>query len=293
MKKAFFILLLLSDAAFAQERKISLLQTVTEIPQTTLSTLEVSFSKESLPYWGAVLSSTALLYHYDEQLLDGAQDDGRKFGIGNEDNTKAFIRAGGQDLLRLPTDMGSFLYFLGDGWMHGGIAAGFLAAGHFGDNNYHWNTGAMIFHGMFVSTILNQTLKRSFGRESPFVKTKERGAWKMFPSFNEYNTNTARYDAMPSGHVMTTALTFTILGERYPKHSTAIYSTGAVWAGALMWQMMNNGVHWASDYPLGIAMGIVTGKMATKLAQRKEKANEFSQWIIYPAPSGLFGLKTF
>ena len=34
--------------------------------------------------------------------------------------------------------------------------------------------------------------------------------------------------------------------------------------GLLGYSMLNNGVHWASDYPLGIALGYAFGKLAVR-----------------------------
>lgn len=271
------------------EEELSLLKTVTAIPATSKEALKTSFSKDSLPYWGVILGSTGLLYHYDEDIYREGQKGGRRLGIGNEDNTKPVISFGGQDLLRLPSDTGSALYFLGDGWMHTGIATGFITYGKTAENARAYNTGVMILHGMFTSTIFNQTLKRSFGRESPEVSTSKRGSWNLFPSFNDYNSKTASYDAMPSGHIMTATMTFTILSERYPEYRSFIYPLGGLWITALGFQMVNNGVHWASDYPLGIAMGYVFGKASVKiLSEKKEETKESREtsWMILPSVNG-------
>ncbi len=266
------------------------------MPETSIYTLKTSFSKEAIPGWSTVIASTALLYHYDEKLYQGSEQLGRDLGIGNRDNTKPVVSMSGQDLLRLPSDTGSALYFLGDGWMHFTIAGSIMGYGYAKDRTYEVNTGMILVHGILVSTIFNQTLKRSFGRESPNVKTQERGAWRPFPSFNEYNSKTAEHDAMPSGHVMTATLTFTILAERYPDQKVPIYTVGGVWISALMFEMMNNGVHWASDYPLGIAMGWVIGKASTKIvAEKKEDVKKTeTSWNFLPfnKSSGL-GLMAF
>ncbi len=296
MKILFLIFVLfISLTTYAEEEKLRFSQVFTEMPATSLKTLKKSFSKEALPAWGAIAGSTGVLIYYDEQLYADAKKRGRDWGIGNEDNTKAVFSLGQYELLRLPTDTGSFLYFLGDGWTHAGIAGGFMAAGHLSDNNYNFNTGVMLFHGMFVSTVFNQTLKRSFGRESPNVSTHERGNWKPFPSFKEYNTRTGSYDAMPSGHVMTATLTFTILAERYPQYAKVIYPVAGVWVTALGFQMTNNGVHWASDYPLGIAMGYVIGKMSAQIGKDESKTKEDLKtgWMILPTFNGILATKSF
>lgn len=288
-----FVTLFLSQNAFAEE-KLKFKEVITEIPATSKSFLKKSFSKKSLPYWGVILGTTGVLYHYDEEIYSDLQHRGRDWGIGNQDNTKSVLSISGQEILRLPSDTGSFMYFLGDGWMHASIGAGFVTSGNLMENNHSFNTGIMIWHGMVVSTIFNQALKRSFGRESPEVSTSKRGSWNLFPRFNDYNSKTASYDAMPSGHVMTATLTFTILSERYPEYRKYIYSVYGLWAGALMFQMVNNGVHWASDYPLGIAMGYVIGKEAAQLGQLpSETQEEKTTWHMVPTLNGIVVARRF
>ena len=298
----FSLLFICLQPALAQEgteKRLRLLDIFTKIPQTSKLTFKNAFSKEAVPGWAVILGSTALLYNYDEQLYRYSQKMGRDSGIGNQDNTKPFISAFGHELIRLPTDTGSAMYFLGDGWMHFAIAGSVMSYGYAKDRTYEVNTGIMLVHGMFVSTIFNQTLKRSFGRESPEVKTSERGSWNLFPSFNDYNSKTASYDAMPSGHVMTATLTFTILAERYPEYKVPLYSVGGVWISALMFQMMNNGVHWASDYPVGIAMGWVIGKASTKIVGDSEDdpVKKEISWSVLPMSSknmtGIMAIKRF
>ncbi len=293
MKTIFLFLFFFSLPSWAEE-KLALKLVVTGVPQTSKKFLSESFSKEALPYWGVILGSTALLYHYDEEIYHDLQRQGRNLGIGNGDETRSVLSISGHEIVRAPSDTGSFMYFLGDGWMHAGIGAGFVATGQFGDDNYAYNTGLMIWHGMVVSTIFNQALKRSFGRESPEVSTSKRGSWTLFPNVNDYNSKTASYDAMPSGHVMTATLTFTILAERYPDSAKFIYPAYGVWATALMFQMVNNGVHWASDYPLGIAMGYVIGKQAAQLGKSEGgETGEKTSWTVYPTPRGVVAARVF
>lgn len=281
--------IVVSDTNPYGEEKIPLLDALTEIPATSLRGLEMSFSKKSIPWWAGVIGSTLILLNNDEVILENWQREGRAAGWGNEDKTRAVLSAGEIDILRLPTDFSSFMYFLGDGWMHGGIAAGFLLNGHYNDNVRAYNTGVRIAHGMAVSTIFNQILKRSFGRESPYVKTEPFGKWSPFPSLAEYQARTAKYDAMPSGHVMTATLVFTIINDAYPEYSNYVIPLEVLWISALSYQMVNNGVHWASDYPLGIAMGYVFGKASSEMGKKKAtntvrnaNAPPESSWMILP-----------
>ena len=258
---------------------------VSEIPATSLSTLKTSFAADSLPAWAVIVSSTALLYHYDEDIYSGAKADGRRWNLGNEDRTRTVYSAFGYDILRLPSDTGSGLYFLGDGWVHIGAAVGFFLDGYFSDNIRPYNTGLELAHGIVVSTLFNQALKRSTGRQDPSRSTTPRGAWRPFPSIQEYQKNTAAYDAFPSGHIMTATLTFTVIENNYPEYKYILIPLEGVWLTALGFQMVNNGVHWASDYPLGIAMGYVIGKAAVHM---DEKSYDISAkdtgggWTFFP-----------
>jgi hypothetical protein len=274
------------DAASNDQTKsefIDYKKVITEIPKTSWMSLQRSFSRESIPDWAAIIGSTAILYHNDEVILKDVQRSGRDLGVGNDDNTKSILSLGDIDIIRLPTDAGSFMYFLGDGWMHGSIAAGFLANGYFNHNSRAFNTGLQLGHGMIVSTMFNQFLKRSFGRESPYVKSEPYGRWSPYPSVPEYQQHTSRYDGMPSGHVMTTTMVFTIINENYPEYSYFIVPLGVTWTSVLAWEMVNNGVHWAADYPLGIAMGFVFGHAATRLGKTEEEQKKDPRnWTIMP-----------
>lgn len=292
MKIKFIFLFLniffLSFHALAEER-IKYSEVITEIPTTSMLGLKKSFSKEAVPWWAGIITSTLILVNNDEVILRDIQKQGRDLGLGNEDKTRAVISVGEIDLLRLPTDTGSFLYFLGDGWMNFAIAGGFLYNGIENNNTRAFNTSLRIAHGMATSTIFNQLLKRSFGRESPYVRTEYGGKWRPFPSVATYQEKTAQYDAMPSGHVMTSTLVWVIMNDSYPEYSDYLVPAGTIWVSLLGWQMVNNGVHWAADYPLGIGMGYVFAKASMQLGQTQQKQelstdqkNSFFQWMITP-----------
>jgi membrane-associated phospholipid phosphatase len=107
-------------------------------------------------------------------------------------------------------------------------------------------------------------MKRIAGREVPFASTKDGGEWRPFPSFPEFNTNKTRYDAFPSGHIATMMATVVVLGDNYPEKRW-IYPVGYGIIGLVSLSMLNNGVHWASDYPLGLAIGYVFGKVTVRM----------------------------
>ena len=253
-----------------------------KIPSSSKKALKKSFSRESLPHWAWILGSSYVLYEYDAVLLEEVQRQGRDIGIGNKDNTKAFLRFKGINIFRGPTDAGSLMYFLGDGWLHAFIGTSFILRGGIANSSRAMNTGLAIFHGMGASAIFNQILKRSTGRESPNQRTKTLGAWRPFPSFKAYSANTAKYDAVPSGHVMTATLVLTVIQQNYPEYAYIVTPTGWTLITLLAWQMMNNGVHWASDYPLGIAMGVLFGRIAaSQYSSTSPKHNSLQRKKIF------------
>lgn len=241
-------------------------------PQSLRTAADYSFSKKAIPAYVAILGSTLFLYEYDEDILAGFQRQGRNWGLSNQDKTKSLLNFGDIELFRMPTDAGSFLYSLGDGWTHTFIAGGFLASGYLRDNNRAVNTGYEIIQGMMLSTTVSQLFKRATGRQSPNQKSEPRGAWRPFPSVAAYQARTAEYDAMPSGHIMTAAMTFQVIRENYPEYDSYLLPLEVVYLSGLCYGMVNNGVHWASDYPLGIAMGYVFGKGAASIAKKNHQA---------------------
>lgn len=260
----------------SNQSKISLWNIFKKIPATGKETISSSFTEDTLPGWGLVLGSSLLLYGFDEPIYSGVQDLGRSVGVTGDNEYKVILRMGDMKILQLPKNKSAFFYYLGDGWMHAGFAAGMMVYGQTKSNNRAYNTGVMIIHGMMLTAIFDQILKRSFGRESPYVKTQDRGAWHPFVSFKKYQKNTPSYDAMPSGHIMTATLTFTVLSEQYAEYRRPIFYTELAYLTILGLQMVNIGVHWASDYPLGIAMGYMIGKAAVKMNQNDAELSNSS-----------------
>jgi len=267
------------------QKKIPLKAVITEIPETSVDFLSRSFSKEAFPWWTLIIGTTAITYHYDADLFEGSQRQGRQWGLSNVDKTRTVWKAGQYDLLRLPTDTASALYFLGDGWTDFAVAGALFANGAIYENVRPYNTALQLVHGMTVSALFVQALKRASGRESPSERSEPRGAWRPFPSVKAYNAHTSKYDAMPSGHVMTSTLVFTIIRSNYPEYDYFLLPLEVGWITVLGFAMMNNAVHWASDYPLAIGMGWVIGKASLKLGQKREKNKEIAEkpkWDFYP-----------
>lgn len=228
-------------------------------------------NREHVPYLLTIAATTALTIYYDEDLLIGAEDLGKKWSIDSKDRTKTFFRVFNFNV-RFPTDLGSTLYFFGDGWTHTSLGAGFLAYGYLAEDYRAWSTGYAIFEGMLTTGSTTQVLKHLTGRESPAWRTEDRGKWRFFPDQRAYHKNVPAYDAYPSGHLATGTMTLTVIAANYPEYWW-ITPVGVTLLSTLSFQMMNNGVHWASDYPLAIGIGYGLGKVAVNNYRKIEHAH--------------------
>ncbi|MDP2864704.1 MAG: phosphatase PAP2 family protein [Elusimicrobiota bacterium] len=247
------------DGSTLSYQKPGLWRTIGSGPSDWGLFVKQSFTKENLPWLGAIGASTALLIHYDEKIYSAAKRTGRKFSISRKDKTKTYLKIGGVSVFRGPSDLGSAMYFLGDGWINIGLFGYFETYGWLKDDWRAAQTGHQLIEGLLVTGFTTQVIKRVTGRETPRAASAKRGVWRMFPSFKEYQAHRSRYDAVPSGHMATGMMTITVIAENYPDNKY-VKPVGYALLTALGFQMVNNGVHWASDYPLGLAVGYGIGK---------------------------------
>jgi hypothetical protein len=249
----------LKDGSTLTYAKPGLWRTIGAGPSDWSLFVKESFKKENLPWLAAIGASTLILIEYDQKIFDNTQRLGKKLGISREDKTKTYLKLGGVSVFRGPSDLGSAMYFLGDGWVNLGLF-GYLET--YGWLKKDWRaqqTGHQLAEGLLVTGFTTQVMKRVSGRETPRAATAPRGVWRMFPSFKDFQAHRTRYDAFPSGHLATCMMTVTVLADNYPEKKY-IKPLGYALVGALSFQMVNNGVHWASDYPLGLAVGYGIGK---------------------------------
>lgn len=215
-----------------------------------------TFAADNLGNLGLILGSTALLVHYDQDIYDSVSDWGRRRGISQD--------AQGSGIAELPQDTGEWMYFIGDGRVPIAIGGTLAAAGYLTDDYRMMSTASQIAEVMLSTGLVSQGLKICLGRETPEERTQDGGAWHGPVNPREYVRNQSSYDAMPSGHLATAVATLTVLAENYHEHEVAIWTTGSVLAALLSFQMVNNGVHWAGDYPLGAAIGFALGRQVAR-----------------------------
>jgi hypothetical protein len=91
------------------------------------------------------------------------------------------------------------------------------------------------------------------------------------------------FDAFPSGHISSITAMVVVLSENYPEYSF-IKPLGYLAIGLNAIGMMNTGVHWMSDHPIGIALGYSFAKIAVKKGrtQIKTSMKTSPSFSIYP-----------
>lgn len=225
--------------------------------------------------WGAVITSSVVFYIYDEKIYAHARSLGRKLGIGNNDHTETILEIGGAPIFRGPTDVGSLMHFIGDGWAQAFTAIGFASYGTFNGDNRAKQTASQILNSLFTGSIPTQLMKRATGREIPIRTTEYRGKWKLFSK--NYDKDISAHDAVPSGHMMAATSTLTVIDTNYPEYRHFMRPLSITLLTLLGFQMANIGVHWVSDYPIGIAIGYITAKNATRYGRKRPKDSKYHE----------------
>ncbi|MCX5784131.1 MAG: phosphatase PAP2 family protein [Elusimicrobia bacterium] len=304
---AFFILF--SSAASAQEissrtytlkdgsslsyAEPGLFKTLGSAPADFGAFVADSFKKEKLPWLAAITASTLVLMEYDRKIYDHTRKLGKKIGISSEDKSRTFIKIGGMSILDGPTDAGSAMYFLGDGWVALGLFGGFETYGRLKGDWRARQTGYQLAEGLIVTGFATQALKHVTGREEPGAAAAPRAVWRFFPGFGAFSRHRSRYDAFPSGHMATGMMTITVIAENYPEKKY-VKPVGYTLLCALGFQMINNGAHWSSDYPLGLAVGYGVGRAIAyggRTAARRAGPKDISAVNVTPyiSPEGAAG----
>jgi len=154
-----------------------------------------------------------------------------------------------------------FFEYLGDGKPQFALAGAFALYGFAAADKRGLRTGSQIVEAILSCGIVIQVLKHITGRESPLVATVPGGRWDFFPNQIEYHKHVPSYDAYPSGHIATALATVTVVAENYPEW-TWVRPVGYPIVALIGFAMANTGIHWYSDYPLGLLLGYSFGMLA-------------------------------
>ena len=237
-----------------------------------------AFRRENTSTLVSLAAASVALWAADQIVLEGAQDFGQAIGLKAASTQKTLVyipfRVGSANLpleFNVPDNLNSTFYYLGDGWTHLAVASGFWIYGGVKKDNRALRTSSQLGEAIFSTGLTVQVLKRLTGRQSPFTASKDRGEWHLFPSYSRYQNSVPSYDAFPTGHLATAMATVTVIADNYPEYRF-IRPVGYSLMGLLGYAMLNNGVHWASDYPMGIALGYAFAKIAVRNGRTRVEA---------------------
>jgi hypothetical protein len=248
-------------------KKPKLLSFVSNIPNDFAGFTKQSFQRKNLLPIAIIAGSTAVLYLADQNITYNLQDYSEDHWVSSKESFSPIlkIKIGGKqtNIGKLPRNINTAFYDLGQGSCSMLIAAGFFITGEIKKDNRALQTANQLVEAFIALGGSTQLLKYATGRENPSDATVSRGRWTPFPAWSNFQNNKTKYDAFPSGHLATFVSTVAIISENYPEIKW-IKPVGYSIAGLIGLSMINNGVHWASDFPLGVALGYGFGKFISR-----------------------------
>ncbi len=150
---------------------------------------------------------------------------------------------------------------VGDGRFQFGLAGAYAAYGFIAGDKRAIRTASQICEVILASGGVVQLLKHVTGRQSPIdITANPTGVWDWFPNQIKYLYHTSNYDAFPSGHLTTVLATLTVIANNYPEQAWIKPVGYAVCAGVSM-GLVAQSIHWWSDFPLAVALGIGFGNL--------------------------------
>ena len=244
---------------------------ITNLPKDAAGIASAPFRKKNIKPLLFVTASTVLLLFADQSVTNRVRQFSSNMHLHPEEDYRNIwsIKLGSKDvsLLKAPNNANTAIYQLGQGFPSLLIGASLFTYGKIYKNYRAESTAIQLAESFILMGVGAQVIKRITGRQSPAVATGSGGKWHFFPSFKNYQNNTPYYDAFPSGHIATLMSTITILADNYTEKKW-IKPIGYALTGLVGFSMINNNVHWISDYPLAIALGYLCAKQVVKNHRR-------------------------
>ena len=240
---------------------------ITNLPHDASGIVVTTFKRENIKPLLLIGGATLALMLADQSISNGVRQFSKNIHFHSEEEYQDIItlKAGKTDIsiFKGPKNLNTALYQMGQGFPSLLIGAGLFTYGKIHNDYRALSTASQLTETFILMGVGTQFLKRIAGRQSPSNATDAGGDWHLFPSFKNYQTNTPNFDAFPSGHLATLMSTVTILAENYPE-KRYIKPVGYSLIGLVGLSMINNNVHWASDYPMAIALGYLCAKQVIK-----------------------------
>lgn len=264
---------------------------VTNIPKNYLDLGRGLKNKQNLKWVGLTIAVTGIMIPADQDLIGHVQNISGPLNLSQRHTYQKII--GG---LEYPTNISATFYHFGHGNVSLLFAGGLLVTGLIKKDYRAIHTSIEIGESILTLGVMTQGLKRVFGRQSPNRATVDGGEWNFFPNLGEYMRNTPNYDAIPSGHMATLVSTITVISKNYPEVRW-IKPVGYTMAALMGFEMMNSGVHWVSDYPLGFLIGysVATVSVNRRIKKVQSAATSHYQQKLQPQffVSSLYGTPVY
>ncbi len=214
---------------------------ITNLPTDWRDWAVDNFQLKYWPQFTLITVSTAALIIYDNQLW------------------KPFEKAYNTNMTFQNT--ANYFVDVGDGRFQFGLAVAFGGYGFIAGDQRAIRTASQVCEVILASGGVVQLLKHITGRESPIdITYNPTGRWDWFPNQIDYLNHTSHYDAFPSGHLATALATLTVIANNYPEQKW-INPVGYVVCAGLSAGLVAQSVHWWSDFPLAIALGVGFGNL--------------------------------
>lgn len=241
---------------------------ITNVPDDLLQIAKSPFEKKNFKGLGLVAGTTALFLWQDQNMVNAVQQFSNHINLKPETSYSVPLSIGGSRILKIPNNINTALYQLGEGGTSMYIAGGLFIYSKINHDARSLQTASDLTESFFSMGITTQLLKRISGRQTPSSASQQGGAWQAFPSFSNFQNDIANYDSFPSGHLATMMATVTVLTKNYPEKKW-IKPIGYSLIGLTGFAMMNNGVHWIGDYPLALALGYISGEITVNRHKNK------------------------
>ena len=240
---------------------------ITNLPHDAWGIVVTTFKRENIKPLLLIGGTTLAFMLADKSVSNGVRQFSNNIHFHSEEEYRDIIniKAGKTDIsiFKAPKNLNTALYQMGQGFPSLLIGAGLFTYGKIHNDYRALSTANQLTEAFILMGVGTQFLKRIAGRQSPSNATDAGGDWHFLPSFKNYQTNTPNFDAFPSGHLATLMSTVTILAENYPE-KRYIKPVGYSLIGLVGLSMINNNVHWISDYPMAIGLGYLCARQVIK-----------------------------
>jgi hypothetical protein len=245
-------------------------QFITSVPRDIYQIFTYPVQKGHRKNFLITIGATAVLLPVDIATAKAVKHLSRQIHLSPEANYKVPIAVGKTNIVKVPQNLNSGLYQLGEGGTSMLLAGGMYIYGKIKHDKVAVQTAADLTETFLTMGITTQLIKRITGRASPTPENLAGNGAKfsLFPSIRSYQQHTSAYDAFPSGHLATMMATVTTMALNYPEKGW-IKPLGYTIMCLTSFAMINNDAHWVSDYPLALALGYVSAKITYQRHHRK------------------------